>query len=473
MTDESGKPQDQDDSRSQVDNGDRSQERHYSNKLEREANLPQNRRWLEAIGLRVLLQASFIRPQTWMLAVVGIILTVLWGSLLDEIWSPRGGVGPDAIGQLAGAYALDQAYVEPDGSQGIFETWRNHQVKAISLLLSMTPTSGIEGFNPVQGQSPPVDHSYPRLRAVQSLVFGNWWLIRWHPVFAFLLAAGMLMIWSVAGGAICRIAGARLTRDEHLSAAEALAYVRPRLWGGFVAAPCIPLTFLLLFGGLLFMLGFAYGIPYVGDLLSILLAPIGFLLGVAAVVSMLSLVIGGSLFAPSVAIDGSDGFQAFSSSVCYTYTRSWKTLVYTLQALLYTALAWFAIRWVAFGSLLAMRMVMGFGAGPFGWWGRGEDGTGPSKIDRVWAMESVSSMHEWPDWSQLPWHECLSGALIGCVVLLVIAIIWGYLATMYFTLSTAIYILLRRDVDLTDLGEIYEDEDLPVPSSSASADERR
>ena len=65
-------------------------------------------------------------------------------------------------------------------------------------------------------------------------------------------------------------------------------------------------------------------------------------------------------------------------------------------------------------------------------------------------------------------------------LLVVIGLMWAFLASFYFSGSTVIYFLLRRDVDGTDLEEVHTDDEPsadsgatvspPEPSLGASAD---
>ena len=64
-----------------------------------------------------------------------------------------------------------------------------------------------------------------------------------------------------------------------------------------------------------------------------------------------------------------------------------------------------------------------------------------------------------PDWGKLGVFEYVSAILIAVWVLLVIGLVWSFLASFYFSASTVIYFLLRRDVDGTDLSEVYTEED--------------
>ena len=51
-------------------------------------------------------------------------------------------------------------------------------------------------------------------------------------------------------------------------------------------------------------------------------------------------------------------------------------------------------------------------------------------------------------------------------MLVVIGLMWAFLASFYFSGSTVIYFLLRRDVDGTDLEEVHTDDE---PSGDSGA----
>jgi len=97
----------------------------------------------------------------------------------------------------------------------------------------------------------------------------------------------------------------------------------------------------------------------------------------------------------------------------------------------------------------------------------------------MWPMSGPNSMFDWPNWSQLSWYELFSAGLIGLLVFGVVGLMWAFLASLYHSGSTVIYFLLRRDVDGTDLEDLYIDESeldrtgawLPaaVPSTSDDA----
>ncbi|MGB0715218.1 MAG: hypothetical protein ACPGXK_05030 [Phycisphaerae bacterium] len=423
------------------------------------------RTWVDVIGIPLLVRALFIQLPTWGLATLGVIASVIWGTCLGVIWSSGGEtIGAAAINDFAVSHITGLPYDVPEGDLNPFTVWRDHQATALRTLLQVPgiPTSATAGLS--------------RMEAAQSFLYGLWWLPYAYPVFGCFFLGGSLLIWSFVGGAICRLVGTRLTRDEKITAADAITFVKPRYLGGFVAAPCIPLIMFVILAVLLFLFGgLVLWIPLIGDVLFGVLALFFALGGVVLVVLLTGLVVAGVLFWPSIAVDGADAFDAFACSMSYIFRRPWKTIVYGLVALLLTSVAWGIVRWTAYAGLFMMRTVVGFGSSP-GLWGASEPSA--NKLERIWVFAGPDNLHTWPAFADLAWNETISASLVGVAVSLVIALVWGFLASLFYSYSTAAYLLLRFDVDRTDIGDIYDDhyepldEPAPDPVSDGKPDER-
>ena len=145
---------------------------------------------------------------------------------------------------------------------------------------------------------------------------------------------------------------------------------------------------------------------------------------------LLGLIVGGSLLWPTVAAEGSDAFDAFSRSLSYTFSKPWKTIIYAIIAAAYAAICWWFVRWFTLGALGATRTFVGFGTSPFGWWNRGGEGEHVAKLDLLWPLSGAGAFYSWPDWSGLTWYECVSAFLIAICVLIVMVLVWSFLASL-------------------------------------------
>ena len=419
--------------------------------------------WLEASGLLQIFRTLglAVHPAKLGLALAAIFLTFVLGGVLDWVWTRSGGVGETAIDQFISASEPDSPYVEPAGTLGLFRVFREHeQRQLLGFLGSSIPGSSVAAGTPVGSYVEAHSNAGP-LGNLVSMGNGVWWLLRCHPFFFFLFAGGALVIWGWAGGAICRIAAVQYARDEKLTMQQALAFSREKLFGGFVLAPCIPVAFILIAAVLLIVGGMLLRVPVLGDLLAgpaFVLAIVG---GFVIAVLLLGLIVGGSLFWPAVAAEGSDAFDSFSRSLSYPLSKPWKAVLYAVIATIFASLCWVFVNLFTFFALTITRGIVGFGTSPFGWWSRGEGGAAVRKLDLLWPLAGPNALYSWPDWSQLTWYEHFSAFFVGVYVLIVIGLMWSFLASFYFSASTVIYFLLRRDVDGTDLEELHMEDEEP------------
>lgn len=413
--------------------------------------------WLEASGLPHILGSLSlaVHPAKLGIAVLAIVLTIALGGVLDLAWRPIDGVDAGAIDAFIHARQTGTPYVEASGDSGLFEVWRAHQRRCVlGLLGSSVPGASLAADTPV-GRLIESHAQYQPLRNFASMVDGVIWLLQGHFLFFLVFGLGSLLIWSAAGGAICRIAAVQFARDEKLTMKQALTFAWGRLFGGFFLAPCIPLIFAALVMLVVAIVGLLLRIPVVGDLIGGLLFLPALLGGFLVAALILGLFVGGSLFWPSVATEASDAFDAFSRGLSYPVSKAWKAVWYGVASLVFAGVCWTAVNLFTYFGLATTRFVLAFGTSPFGFWRRGEGVNETSKIELLWPMAGPNMLHSWPDWSQLMWYEYLSAGLIGVGVLLVIALMWSFLVSLYFSLCTVVYFLLRRDVDGTDLEEVY------------------
>ncbi len=416
----------------------------------------EHRGWLAATGLPELIRILGVamHPAKIGLALAAIVATFFLGTALDWVWTRSGGVPGDAVAQFTLSCESGLPLPEEKGDRGVFSVWCEHQQRCIlGFLGSSVPGTSFGTGAPIESLVQNRLGANP-LHHLVSMAHGALWLVRCHPVFFILFAAGSLLIWSLCGGAICRLAAMQFTREEKLTMTQGLAFARSRLFGGFFLAPCIPLAFVALIAVLLTFGGVLLRVPWLGDLLSVffILALLG---GFAIVVLLLGLAVGGNLFWPVVAAEGSDAFDAFSRGLAYTFSRPWRTIWYFAFATVFASVCWLFAHFLVFSTLTITRGVMAWGTSPFGWWLRGEEGSKVSKLELLWPTVGGSMLHAWPDWSRLGYLERLSGLVIGLYVLLAVALLWAFLASFYFSASTVIYFLLRRDVDGADVGDVF------------------
>lgn len=309
--------------------------------------------------------------------------------------------------------------------------------------------------------------------SIDSAVRGVCWLVNQKPGFALLLAAMNLLIFAFFGGAICRSAAVQVTRDESLGLGATLRFACQR-YGGFLLAPVLPVGLMALIAVVMFVGGLIGTIGYVGELFTGVFYFLALLGGFAAALAVLALVLGFHLMWPTIAVEGSDGFDALARACNYVATRIWHTLFYAAVLLVYGALSFILVRLVV---LLTLKLAHGF----TGW---GLNLISSSGLTSVGKLDAMWRMPAWSDLSLLPGGDVrlngtyFNGPLDGTEWLGALGLlIWGYLMvgllgafviSYFFCGSTQAYLLLRRHVDATDFDEVYYEEPAEEPPLTAT-----
>ncbi len=239
-----------------------------------------------------------------------------------------------------------------------------------------------------------------------------------------------LAIWAFFGGAITRIAAVKLTCDERIGSAAALRHAFSK-WPAYFAAPLFPLLGVLLAALPVWFLGLLLR-ANVGVLLAALIWPLALVAGLLMAVLLLGLIFGWPLMWATISTEGTDSFDALSRSYAYVFQRPLHYLFYALVAAVLGALGWLLVSNFAAGVVSLSYWAASWGSGTAQVMPGGDELTGigyaGAVLIRFWA---------------------------GCVKLLAVGYIYGY----FWTASTAIYLLLRHDVDATEMDEVFLDED--------------
>jgi hypothetical protein len=300
-------------------------------------------------------------------------------------------------------------------------------------------------------------------------VVGPMWLMRHHPLYFVLFTLLFLTIWAIFGGAIARIAAVHVARDEKLSVRAALAFSLGKFLS-FVSAPLIPLVIVLIVGLVPLLAGVLSSIPYIGPIFNILMGALFILILAAGFVMTLVLLgtFGGfNLMYPTIAVEGSDSFDAISRSFSYVYARPWRMLLYTLVAIIYGALCYLFVRLFIFLMLSLTHHFVGAGM-----WAEA-----PS-TEPLWSVM-------WPgpterlsydiDFLTLRGDQDIAALLTAFWVYLAVGMLGAFAISFYFTANTIIYYLMRHEVDATEMDDVYLEQseedfaDATAPPTTAAA----
>jgi len=264
----------------------------------------------------------------------------------------------------------------------------------------------------------------------------------------FLVLCGLwgLSVWAFFGGAITRVAAVELAREERVAWGAMIRYASSK-WRAYFAAPL-----LLLVG----VFACAFGMGLVGLFLrwnvsllvvGLLLWPLMLLGGAAITYLLVWLAFGWPLMWAATAAEGEDSFDALSRSQQYVFGRPLQYLFYALVAVLLGWLGWLVVSNFAAAVVASTNWAASWGAaeGQFELAGGRfrlamPDGAGPRHVGLI----GSGMMFFW----------------CGCVKMLAV----GFLYSYFWTASTCIYFLLRRDADGTEMDEVFleEEEDEPA-----------
>jgi len=297
------------------------------------------------------------------------------------------------------------------------------------------------------------------------------WLVTRHVVFAVLLLAGMLAVWALLGGAICRMAALNVARDERIPIKDALVFAR-RKWLGLIGAPLMPVGMVAAVGICLVVGGLVCSVPYLGELVGGLLLFLSLAGGVVIALVVVGAVGGGSLMWPAIAVEGSDAFDAMSRSYSYAYSRPWRTVFYSAVLVVYGAIVYLLARFFVLLSLKSARWFLAAGA-----FATERPGTGrpfATKIHAMWANPTPEDLMPAVMPIGLQGWEAGGALLMQLWVFLLVLTAAGLLVSFYFSGATIMYLLLRRKVDATDIEDVFveeegEEEPAVLPAAATGA----
>jgi hypothetical protein len=295
-------------------------------------------------------------------------------------------------------------------------------------------------------------------------------------LFCLLGTVWTLATWAIFGGAITRIAALQVARKEKIALADAVRFSTSKFLS-FLSAPLIPLlgvagivAIMTIVGGLLLH------VPWIGDILGSVLWFLPLLGGLFMAGILLGL-LGWPLMYATISTEGSDSFDAISRSYSYVYSRPWHYIFYLAVALLYGIVVVFFV--VAITSLFVFLAKWGLSFTPF------LEGYRDYRLTKLFVFAPMS--YEWRDlltanpdqlsaaelYSRMDWAQRTGAFFVGAWLHLAFLMMIGFAYSYFWSTSTLIYFLLRKQVDDTDLDEVYpveeEEEGYPAAQTTAPA----
>ncbi len=252
-----------------------------------------------------------------------------------------------------------------------------------------------------------------------------------------------LAVWALAGGIITRHAVVELATEGSPDFGETTRFAVRRYWWYFLT-PLYPLLGVLLVAIPIALLGLLIRLaPGLGSVVAGLLWIFVVIASLGVAWLLVGLLFGWPLIWPAVSAErDGDPFDAFSRSFSYVYGKPLHYLLYAVIAALYGALCLALVVGVA-------TLVTEFGFWALAW-GGGEHVVHIRELVDLVLSDNQAALKAEPN----RWLV-FGSSIFAMVVGLIRAVVTGYTFSFFWCVASAIYLLLRQDVDEKEMDEVY------------------
>ena len=249
-----------------------------------------------------------------------------------------------------------------------------------------------------------------------------------------------LIVWSIFGGAICRIAAVQFARDQQIGVRRALVFSLSRFFGYF-SAPLMPFVGIAILWTLCVIGGWIGRIPGgVGDGLLGVLWGLELLFGFLMAVVLIGVALGWPLMFATISVEGTDGFDGLSRAYNYVFERPLYFIWQAILTLLYGSIAIFFVCVMA--QFLTHLTVWGVS------WGH----------PRAEAFVSGSPAIIIPDPPAVDAAASFGLQISSAWMCALAVLVVGFIYTFFWSSATITYFLLRHSVDGNDFDEVFVEE---------------
>ena len=273
----------------------------------------------------------------------------------------------------------------------------------------------------------------------------------WHSCFYFLIGGVLNVgIWSFCGAAITRSSVMHCGLHTRISLQETLVFAKEQCFAIFSAVilPLVGITLLAIpFIALGWLMTLDIGI-FIAGLLWVFVLFAGCLMAVLG----LGLMFGWPLMWGCICAEKSDAFDAISRSYAYTFQRPLHYLFYALIAAVLGTLGWLVVWWLSESAIALSYWSVELGSGAV----------------------RIEPLREFVDGAR-PIDE-LGGPMICGIRLIQLSngavrcLASAYAYSFFWSVSGAVYLLLRRDTDQTELDDVIcQTPRITTPMASATA----
>ena len=258
------------------------------------------------------------------------------------------------------------------------------------------------------------------------------------------LVLGLMIIWSVFAGAITRLAALEFARGEKAGLKDSLSFVMKKFWSYFWS-PLTPVLGVLFFIACNVAGGLVGKIEYAGEIAVAVGFPLAILSGFLIVFLGIVGIIGFILMFPAISSEGSDAFDAISRAYSYVLSRP----LHFLSLLITIIVCGTILTFVAgYGACLVMKtsyFTVGLGMG--------------DKLNEI--RDFIAGMSGAGDTitSLNPMSMRIAALLLMLYVVLIKMTVGSIVIAFVGSASTIAYLIMRKDVDDTEMSDVYVEED--------------
>ena len=258
------------------------------------------------------------------------------------------------------------------------------------------------------------------------------------------LVLGLMIIWSVFAGAITRLAALEFARGEKTGLKDSLSFVMKKFWSYFWS-PLTPVLGVLFFIACNVAGGLLGKIEYAGEIAVAVGFPLAILSGFLIVFLGIVGIIGFILMFPAISSEGSDAFDAISRAYSYVLSRP----LHFLSLLITIIVCGTILTFVAgYGACLVMKtsyFTVGLGMG--------------DKLNEI--RDFIAGMSGAGDTitSLNPMSMRIAALLLMLYVVLIKMTVGSIVIAFVGSASTIAYLIMRKDVDDTEMSDVYVEED--------------
>jgi len=266
------------------------------------------------------------------------------------------------------------------------------------------------------------------------------------------LVFGLLIIWSVFAGSITRLAAVEFAKGEKLGTKDSLVFSVKKFWSYFWC-PLTPVLGVLFFIACNVIGGLLGKIQIAGEIAVAIGFPLAILSGFLIVFIGLIGIIGFFLMYPTISAEGSDTFDAMSRAYSYVLSRPAHFLSLLISILVCGVILVFFTSFVACLVMKTTYCTVGIGMG--------------DKFDTIRAfIAGLGSGGGIPTESLGTTSMKFAALMMMLYIVLVKVAVGSIIVAFAGSASTIAYLILRKDVDGTEIFDVYmEEKDEVVPKT--------